>query len=91
MNKIFESAGMSTFEAGARLGGSDAAYTTMAGIPTVDNIGVEGGKIHSSSEFGILESLREKSKRVALVTAFVEDSDKAVGENTKVNHSYIPD
>lgn len=69
MNAIFEKNGLSPYKCGSRLGGSDAAYVTAAGIPCVDNIGAEGGKIHSKDEFGVLGSLREMAKRVAAVCA----------------------
>lgn len=47
-------------------GGSDAAYTTIAGIPTVDSIGVIGEGIHSIREKAELRSLAESAKRLAL-------------------------
>ncbi len=49
------------------LSGSDAAYTTNAGIPTVDNLGVDGGNIHSVGEFAYLDSLAASAKRLASV------------------------
>lgn len=48
-------------------GGSDAAYVTAAGIPCVDSIGVEGGRIHSREEFAYLPSLPAAAKRMAAV------------------------
>lgn len=67
MNTIFEKNGLSVYRPGSRLGGSDAAYTTALGIPTVDNIGAEGGGIHSPEEYGILKSLSVMAKRIAAV------------------------
>ncbi len=69
MNAIFVKNGFAPYKCGSRSGGSDAAYVTVAGIPCVDNVGAEGGKIHSQDEFGVLESLREMAKRVASVCA----------------------
>ncbi|MEW6266922.1 MAG: M20 family metallopeptidase [Thermodesulfobacteriota bacterium] len=43
-------------------GGSDAAYSVMAGVPTVCAMGVKGGKNHSPHEFAIVESLFERAK-----------------------------
>lgn len=71
MNAIYEENGLAPFEIGGRLGGSDAAYTTMAGIPTIDNIGVEGGDIHSVNEFAYLSSLPKMAKRIALAVKYL--------------------
>ena len=71
MNAIYEENGLIPFDEGSRLGGSDAAYTTVAGIPTIDNIGVEGGKIHSVNEFAYLPSLSKMAKRVALAVKYL--------------------
>lgn len=71
MNAIYAENGLEPFLLGTRLGGSDAAYTTMLGVPTVDNIGAEGGKIHSIDEYGILSSLSKMAKKVALAIAYL--------------------
>ena len=67
MNEIYKSCGMPELTARAALGGSDAAYTTNAGIPTVDNLGTEGERIHSSEEFIYLKSVVESAKKIAAV------------------------
>lgn len=71
MNAIYEENGLVPFDECSRLGGFDAAYTTMAGIPTIDNIGVEGGDIHSVNEFAYLSSLPKMARRVALAVKYL--------------------
>lgn len=46
-------------------GGSDSAYTVIAGVPTVCAMGVKGGRNHSSDEYAIVESLFERAKLLA--------------------------
>ena len=67
MNRIYEANGMTRLEPRRVNGGSDAADATVAGIPCVDSLGVVGGKIHSAEEFGVLESLKDAAKRLAVV------------------------
>jgi glutamate carboxypeptidase len=67
MNDIYAACGLPVLTAKATLGGSDAAYTTRAGIPTVDNLGVDGDEIHSIREFAYLRSLAASAKRLAAV------------------------
>lgn len=66
MNEIFAECGLPILQTSSGAGGSDAAYTTLAGIPCVDSIGTEGKGIHSLNEYGILESLRTAAKRLAV-------------------------
>lgn len=67
MNTIYAQCGLPQLTATSRPSGSDAAYTTQAGIPTVDNVGVDGGEIHSIREFAYLDSLAASAKRLATV------------------------
>lgn len=71
VNKIFSQNGFSELKAGKGGGGSDAADVTEFGIPCIDSIGVTGGDVHSRSEFANLESLREYSKRLALISVYL--------------------
>ena len=48
-------------------GGSDAAYTTKCGIPTLDSVGVECDHIHSRNESSPVRSLTEAAKRIAAI------------------------
>lgn len=66
-NDIFAANGMPCLTPKKRNGGSDAAYSTACGIPTVESWGTCGGKIHSPDEFAYLESLLESAKRCAAV------------------------
>ena len=46
-------------------GGADGAYTTYAGIPTVDSVGPEGADCHSVREKVVLSSIPRLAKLVA--------------------------
>ncbi|VBB06604.1 peptidase m20 [Lucifera butyrica] len=49
-------------------GGSDSAFSVMAGVSTVCAMGVKGGRNHSPEEFAIVESLFERAKLLAVCT-----------------------
>ena len=65
INEIFEDVGFSSLKPFTGKGGSDAADTTVFGIPSVDQLGAQGGRIHSPDEYGVLSSLPELAKRIA--------------------------
>lgn len=67
MNGTYKRSGLPVLTSRFCLSGSDAAYTTQAGIPTIDNLGVDGGKIHSVDEWAYLDSLAACAKRLAAV------------------------
>ena len=46
-------------------GGSDASYTTMAGVPSVCSMGPVGGGEHSTDEFMVADSLVSRAKVLA--------------------------
>ena len=71
MNEIYETCGLPVLRRRHCLGGSDAAYTTQAGIPTVDSLGVDGGNIHSPKEFAYVESLVDCAKRLVAVALHI--------------------
>lgn len=71
MNRIFAKNNLPQLEAHQVGGGSDAAEITVAGIPCVDSIGVEGKRIHTPYEYAWLRSLAEAAKRIACVTASI--------------------
>lgn len=55
-------------------GGSDAAYTVIAGVPSICAVGVKGEWNHSPKEFADIESIFERTKLlVASVIAMEED------------------
>ena len=66
LNEIYEKNGLPVLQpADRRLGGSDAAYITLAGVPCIDSLGVEGKHIHSKDEKALLLSLLSAAKRLA--------------------------
>lgn len=67
INEILAAEGMETVEYQHAMGGADSAYTTIAGIPTIDSIGVDGEGIHSIREKGLLSSLVLSAKRQAAI------------------------
>lgn len=72
MNSIFSKCGLSQLTARKATGGSDAAYTSHAGIPSIDSIGVSGGYIHSKDEYANIDSLPENAKRMAAIIFSIE-------------------
>jgi len=67
VNEIYAANGIPTLEPRDNPGGSDAAYVTLHGIPCIDDLGVEGGLVHSVREYMFLDSLAESAKRIAAV------------------------
>lgn len=67
VNAVFKESGLKELKKRKASGGSDAAYTSNANIPTIDSIGVEGGYIHSKKEYAYLESLKDSAKRIAAI------------------------
>lgn len=57
--------GFGELEQGASNGGSDAAYTTIAGIPSIDDFGTVGGSYHTKQEWCLLSSIAESAKIIA--------------------------
>ena len=71
MNGIYKKTDLPELVARTCLSGSDAAYVTLADIPCVDNLGVDGGNIHSVHEFARLDSLAQCAKRLAAVACYM--------------------
>lgn len=67
MNAIYAACGLPKVGIAHGPGGSDAAYTTEEGVPTVDCVGVQGSAIHSVREKALLSSLGDSAKRMATV------------------------
>ena len=72
INEAFKENGLPVLRAGSKRGGSDAAEITIAGIPCVDSLGVEGGRIHSEEEFAFLSSLCDSAKRMAAIAMCIK-------------------
>ena len=60
-------------------GGSDAASTTMAGVPTICSCGVRGQWNHTMKEYAVVDSIFDRSKMyvaaVANADRFAEGAD----------------
>ena len=67
MNNIYRENGLPELTGRFALSGSDAAYICEIGVPCIDSIGTEGGKIHSAEEYAFINSLKEAAKRLASV------------------------
>ena len=70
-NNIFEKTNLPTLSIRESGGGSDASYTTMAGIPTLDSIGVASKNIHSKDEYTLISSLTESAKALAAICCYI--------------------
>ena len=64
-------------------GGSDAAYSTLMGIPTIDDIGVIGDNYHSLNEWCSISSIAESAKIIALSILDFPESDERLSEEGK--------
>ncbi len=72
INKIYEKTGLPIYNYREALGGSDAAYITLADIPCIDSIGLSGNGGHSIDEFILISSLAECAKRLASVAMYIQ-------------------
>lgn len=69
MNEIFKKEGFDTLEYAKSAGGTDAAYVSEKGIPTLDSLGIVSAGCHSLGEYGTVSGLKLCAKRlVALIT-----------------------
>jgi glutamate carboxypeptidase len=48
-------------------GGTDGSLSAAAGLPTLDSMGVRGGRVHTHREFVVLESLGERAALAAIL------------------------
>ena len=71
INRVNAEVGLEPLVAREEPSGSDAAYATIAGIPSIDNIGVVGDFIHSTREYAELKSLVHSARQLAAVAAFI--------------------
>lgn len=67
ISDISEKYGFEKLEPAESSGGADAAYTTVAGIPTIDSVGIEGANCHSVREKARLSSVSKLAKILAAV------------------------
>ena len=66
VKKVYEEEGFGSPVASIS-GGSDSAYTTIAGVPTVCSMGVKGAHNHTVDEFADVESLFMRAKLICAV------------------------
>lgn len=71
INEIWKNCGFSELKPVHNAGGTDAAFASAAGIPSVDSMGNMGGKIHTTDEFAIISSLASQAKRLALAALYL--------------------
>lgn len=67
INEICTQVGIEPFGTIETSGGADSAYPSLAGIPTVDSIGIEGSDCHTLNEKARISSMAEMAKVVAAV------------------------
>jgi len=67
MNEILRENGMDELGEVFGHGGTDAAYATQRGIPTIDSVGTRGSGIHSIKEHSELASLKDMAEILATV------------------------
>jgi len=72
INAIYEKMGLPTYTYRRGNGGSDAAYITLADIPCIDSIGVEGDRGHSIEEYVLKDSVSACAKRLASVAMHIK-------------------
>ncbi|HWR39585.1 MAG TPA: M20 family metallopeptidase [Patescibacteria group bacterium] len=74
VKRASEENGLGTPYAKLTGGGSDSAYSVLAGVPTVCAMGVKGGRNHSPEEYAIVETLFERSKLLIASILKLDDS-----------------
>jgi len=69
VNELFEKEGLEKLVVNNSLGGSDAAYVTLAGIPVIDSIGPIGDHAHKIEEYITISKFPIPTKRIATIIA----------------------
>lgn len=72
--EVAEESGFPKPEARLCGGGSDAAYTTARGVPTLCAVGVEGARNHTVEEWADVDSLFRRAKQMAGILLKVNGS-----------------
>lgn len=72
--EVAEESGFPKPEARLCGGGSDAAYTTAMGVPTLCAVGVEGARNHTVEEWADVDSLFRRAKQMASILLKVNGS-----------------
>lgn len=72
--EVAEESGFPKPEARLCGGGSDAAYTTAMGVPTLCAVGVEGARNHTVEEWADVDSLFRRAKQMAGILMKVNEA-----------------
>lgn len=72
LEKVFQNLGK-RFELEHSSGGADGAFFTAFGVPTLDGLGLCGGRFHSEEEFALIDSFED---RVSLAVELLEYFDQ---------------
>ena len=67
INDVCKKVGIKPFGMKESAAGADSAYPSLAGIPTVDSIGLEGSGAHTLNEKARISSMAEMAKMTAAV------------------------
>ncbi len=73
INKVSGKIGMGKRRQAMEACGSDAAYTVLGGAPSVCNMGIRGGKIHSTEEYAYPLSMMEKGELITYAILEMDD------------------
>lgn len=73
INHICKKVGIEPFDMQETPGGADSAYPSLAGIPTVDSIGIEGSGAHTLGENARISSMAEMAKVTAAIILHFPD------------------
>lgn len=57
-------------------GGSDSTFSVMAGVPTIDQMGVQGKWNHSDREYAVVESLFKRAKLAVDCVINIDEFEK---------------
>ena len=71
VNEINRMVGLPELQSKLGSGGSDAAYVTIAGIPCIDCVGMQGGYWHSPKEYVKMRSLAYSAKLQAAIACYI--------------------
>ena len=71
INEIYSEHGLPELKYKKGLGGSDAAYITLAGIPCIDCFGPFGHGGHTREEYIFAKELAESARRLALIAMYI--------------------
>lgn len=69
LENVSEAYGLGVLKAAESGGGSDSAYTQLAGVPTVCGLGTTGDYCHTPNEYARISSLADRAKLLAATCA----------------------